>query len=444
MRQPLAGNGSITVRVTSLTGLSQAGQRPAPTRTLRPSLVPWSKAGIIIKQDLSQGSAYAAMMVTGSNGVRMQWNYTGDTPGLSGAVSVASPRWLRLTRDADTITGYDSTDGAHWTQVGAVHLAGLPSTVQAGLFAASPQYISVSTGFGSGNINNAVTGATAVFDHVSGSGAWPASTWTGGYIGGETLAVAPGMAEGYHQAVRPVHRDRVRRHRASHPRTRQWRRRSPAHRVLPRRHGRRADRGDRGRDDVHDGRIPAGPDPHHARREPGPGPGAGGEGDRDRLGCLRDRAGRRRRHGDRRYRDGARPPLRHVPGAVAGRAAGDHRHGGAGRRGRRPHPRRRHHGAPQRRRGHDCHRGHRGPVLPGVHRRRADRRRGVAAADHPGRGLRRPAIHAAVPAGPSLLHARPGRRLLSARAVGRVRGAVRLGRARPGRAAAYLLRRRDA
>ena len=33
---------------------------------------------------------------TGGNGVRMQWNYTGDTPGLPGTVSGASPRWLRL------------------------------------------------------------------------------------------------------------------------------------------------------------------------------------------------------------------------------------------------------------------------------------------------------------------------------------------------------------
>ena len=134
VRQPLAGNGSITVRVTSLTGLppSANGSSQGPSVAKQPGLVPWSKAGIIIKQDLSQGSAYAAMMVTGGNGVRMQWNYTGDTPGMSGAVSAANPRWLRLTRDGGTITGYDSTDGAHWTQVGAVHLAGLPSNVQAG------------------------------------------------------------------------------------------------------------------------------------------------------------------------------------------------------------------------------------------------------------------------------------------------------------------------
>jgi hypothetical protein len=177
VRQPLAGNGSITVQVTSLAGL---GNGPLYGMDMQPGLVPWSKGGIIIKQDLRPGSAYAAMMVTGGNGVRMQWNYTGDTPGLPGAVSAAHPRWLRLTRDGDTITGYDSTDGAHWTRVGAVHLAGLPSTVQAGMFATSPQSVTASTGFASGGFSFGNTEATAVFDHVSRSGAWPASTWTSG------------------------------------------------------------------------------------------------------------------------------------------------------------------------------------------------------------------------------------------------------------------------
>ena len=78
------------------------------------------------------------MMVTGGHGVRMQYDYTHDTPGLPGAVSAASPRWLRLTRSGDTLTGYDSADGTHWTRVGTVTLAGLPATVQAGLFVTSP------------------------------------------------------------------------------------------------------------------------------------------------------------------------------------------------------------------------------------------------------------------------------------------------------------------
>ena len=129
VRQPLAGNGSITVRVTSLTGAFRTARRrgwtcsPASCRGPRP--------GSSSRQDLSEGSAYAAMMVTGGNGVRMQWNYTGDTPGLPGAVSAASPRWLRLTRDGDTITGYDSTDGTHWTR-GRHRHPGRPAVHRAG------------------------------------------------------------------------------------------------------------------------------------------------------------------------------------------------------------------------------------------------------------------------------------------------------------------------
>jgi len=205
VRQPLAGNGSITVRVTSLTGL---GGFDTQTNGFvgQPQLVPWSKAGIIISDGTRQGSAYAAMMVTGSNGVRMQWNYTGDTPGLPGAVSAASPRWQRLTRAGDTITGYDSADGVHWTQVGTVNLAGLPSTVQAGLFATSPDYSAITTSFGSGSANSGPTQDTAVFDHVSRTGAWPSGAWTGDDVGAPSAGdSSPGSpsgagAAGYHQA----------------------------------------------------------------------------------------------------------------------------------------------------------------------------------------------------------------------------------------------------
>ncbi len=117
-RQPLTGNGTITARVTSLTGEHvnlSSGPVQVGNGNLVPGLAEWAKAGIIIKQSTHQGSAYAAMMVTGSHGVRMQYNFTGDTAGMPGTVSAAHPRWLRLTRSGDTITGYDSADGTHWT-----------------------------------------------------------------------------------------------------------------------------------------------------------------------------------------------------------------------------------------------------------------------------------------------------------------------------------------
>jgi ABC-type transport system involved in multi-copper enzyme maturation permease subunit len=196
VHQPLAGDGSITVRVTALTGLlptPQAG-RDAPVGT-RPGLAPWAKAGIIIKESTKQGSAYAAVMVTGNHGVRIQHDYTHDTAGQPGAVSPASPRWLRLTRSGDTLTGYASTDGTQWTRVGTAHLGGLPSTVQAGLFTTSPQYTqAISQSFVLSGSAGGPTQATAIFDHLTVQGTWLGGAWTGEDIGG--LANAPPLLRG--------------------------------------------------------------------------------------------------------------------------------------------------------------------------------------------------------------------------------------------------------
>jgi hypothetical protein len=168
VHQQLTGNGTITAQLTSLTGQVDVGPGSNGQPQTAPGLRPWSKAGIIIKENTAQGSAYAAMMATGSNGVRMQWDYVNDTPGVTGSVSVSAPRWLRLVRDGDTVTGYDSADGAHWMPVGTVTLPGLTTTVQAGLFTAAPG-------------TDAAT-VTGVFQHIGLS--WPATGWTATNVGG--------------------------------------------------------------------------------------------------------------------------------------------------------------------------------------------------------------------------------------------------------------------
>jgi len=205
VHQPLAGNGSITVRVTSLTGLYAthpgfAAAGGSPTAGMAPGVQPWAKAGIIIKASTAQGSAYAAMMVTGSHGVRMQWDFTHDAGGLAGTVSAASPRWLRLTRSGDVISGYDSSDGVHWTLVGQAALTGFPATAQGGPFAATPGYTSTSTSLGGSSSTGGPALATGAFDHVSRQGAWPTAGWTGRDIQGSTdTALAP-SAQGFTQA----------------------------------------------------------------------------------------------------------------------------------------------------------------------------------------------------------------------------------------------------
>jgi ABC-type transport system involved in multi-copper enzyme maturation permease subunit len=172
VHQPIAASATITARVTSLTSSD---------------LQPWAKTGIMVKASTKPGSAYAAMLVTGAHGVRFQWNYTQDTPGLPGKVTAtphdgSGPRWLRLVRDGDTITGYDSADGVRWTKVGSASLTGLPSTAQAGLFATSPASSANQQASASSAQAQAASGATGTFDQVSLTGT-VAGTWTGTSVG---------------------------------------------------------------------------------------------------------------------------------------------------------------------------------------------------------------------------------------------------------------------
>jgi ABC-type transport system involved in multi-copper enzyme maturation permease subunit len=202
VRQPLAGNGSITVRVTSLTGLHGGGGGPRaagsnPLAGMSKGVVPWAKAGLILTSSTKPGSAYAAMMVTGGHGVRMEYDFIHDTAGLPGSVTAASPRWLRLTRSGDTITGYDSADGRHWSLVGTAQLTGLPATVQAGMFATSPIYTVSTPGVIGSSNNSGSSQATAVFNDVRLRGSWPGNAWTGDNVGAG--AAAPSTGVGYYR-----------------------------------------------------------------------------------------------------------------------------------------------------------------------------------------------------------------------------------------------------
>lgn len=184
LHRTLTGDGSITVRVTALAGsvFGPDGPPPGPD-TGAPE--PWAKAGIIVKSGTTQGSAYAAVLVTGSHGVRMQDNYLGDTAGLTGRVSSDAPRWLRLVRSGATLTGYDSVDGTHWTRIGTAHLTGLPSTVEAGMFVASPPHSAFRQTFGGESGETLPSRATGTFDSIDVRGQWSGSTWTGDVVGSD-------------------------------------------------------------------------------------------------------------------------------------------------------------------------------------------------------------------------------------------------------------------
>ncbi|MFF0865921.1 hypothetical protein ACFYUV_29500 [Nonomuraea sp. NPDC003560] len=159
VHQPLKGNGSITARVSDMTGQIRLPDAVPGVRNVKEGVVPWAKAGLLVRPSLRQGTPYAAVMLTGDHGVRMQHNYVHDVAG--GPHN--GPQWLRLTRSGDTVTGQESDDGRAWTEVGTARLAGLPETVEIGLFATSPGAV--------WDMARAFANATATFDQIKLQGA---------------------------------------------------------------------------------------------------------------------------------------------------------------------------------------------------------------------------------------------------------------------------------
>lgn len=149
VHQSLTGDGSITARVVNLTGEKRPGHE-------------WAKAGVMIKESTRAGSPYAALMVTPGHGVRLQHNYAND---LAASENTA-PRWLRLTRTGTTITGDESGDGVTWRAVGRVSLAGLPQTLEIGLFVASPVEYRTERGLAGSSSGSRPTLGIATFDNV--------------------------------------------------------------------------------------------------------------------------------------------------------------------------------------------------------------------------------------------------------------------------------------
>jgi len=162
VHQPLSGDGSIVARVVSQENSHE-----------------WAKAGIMVKERPEVGAPYAALLVTPDHGVRLQWGFEHD---VAGSEHGAAPRWLRLTRSGHVVTGYESSDGTGWEEVGEVDLDGLPSTVEVGLFVTSPRTMEIERQYGSSAVFEEATLGEAVFDDVrveaadgtrpSGDGEW--------------------------------------------------------------------------------------------------------------------------------------------------------------------------------------------------------------------------------------------------------------------------------
>lgn len=198
VHQALSSNGTITAQVAAITGsITSTNPAPAgqgPLAGAQPGLEGWAKAGLIIKASTTPGSAYAAVMLTGSHGVRLQYNYVHDRAGPTSGI----PRWLQLRRTGDAVTAATSVDGVHWTTIGTVRIRQLNGVVLVGLFAASPQFTQVTQHpFGQQAVGGP-TDATATFDHVRLEASGTGQGWTETVVGG--TGGPGGMPTGYRQA----------------------------------------------------------------------------------------------------------------------------------------------------------------------------------------------------------------------------------------------------
>ncbi len=138
--QTLEGDGEIVGRVTNITNTNS-----------------WAKAGLMIRETLAANARHASIFITPSQGVAFQ-RRTGvgsnsSHTGTSGSV----PVWLKLSRSGNTLTGYKSTDGSNWQQVGVISVA-LNSLVYVGLAVTAHQ---------DGALNTATFGQVSVIQENS-------------------------------------------------------------------------------------------------------------------------------------------------------------------------------------------------------------------------------------------------------------------------------------
>lgn len=129
--QPLTGDGTIVARIVTR-GTSS------------------TDAGVMIRETLQAGSAYAAASYNSS--AYMQYRTTTGGSSTYEAVSAGLPCWLKLVRSGNTFTSYESPDGVNWTQIGSAHTISMATAVYIGLATSS---------------NSNSTLSTTTFDNVS-------------------------------------------------------------------------------------------------------------------------------------------------------------------------------------------------------------------------------------------------------------------------------------
>jgi len=146
---PISGDFRLQARVTSL-GYADY----------------WSKAGVMLRSDLTSSAAQSTMLINAGALTGFQWRSSnGASSSWTQGPGAGFPYWVRLTRAAGIVSGDVSPDGVNWTNVGSTQPA-IPNAAYVGLAVTA---------------HNNATSTTATFDNVAFAAAasnnvvrWPA------------------------------------------------------------------------------------------------------------------------------------------------------------------------------------------------------------------------------------------------------------------------------
>ena len=160
----LTGDGSMIARVDDLDGAPSA----------------WAKAGAMVRQSTAAGSVHSFTCMTGGNGNGAEWQGretdNGTSVNTDATDPLAPPYWVRIDRTGDSLTGYLSPDGEHWTQLGDPRYISMNDPVLIGLAVTS---------------HNTAMATSVTFSKVSFTGA-VSGEWQRVEVGGLPRAVAKG------------------------------------------------------------------------------------------------------------------------------------------------------------------------------------------------------------------------------------------------------------
>ena len=132
---PISGDFHLLARVTSL-GYADY----------------WSKAGLMLRNDLTSSAAETFMLINAGALTGFQWRSSaGASSNWTQGPSAGFPYWVRLTRTGTNVVGDVSPDGLNWTNVGSVQPE-IGNTAYVGLAVTA---------------HNNSTSTTATFDNVA-------------------------------------------------------------------------------------------------------------------------------------------------------------------------------------------------------------------------------------------------------------------------------------